>query len=465
MKYAKAVYILAIALVGLLLTFTWINQPDLFNLIVLIGAFSFLSYQNPLHGLYIIMLLPVLGEFSRFQLLGRSIIISDLIIPLFIITFLFQKNFSLLPRPALKQIKILDVFLIFAAFSLLLSLIDLPLNDVLSSSLYLIRLVEYLALFPITVILLNSQESVSKTIKFIVLAALLIAATGFIQLIFLPSLLELSKTQGYDPHLFRLVGSWLDPNFIGGFFAFIFCLFTGILLYQKNNRHRVLLTIFLLIIASALFLTYSRSAYVALAAGILILGILKSPRLLVVILIIGSLGIALSDRAQERVGELVTSVNSIVFNSSENPDPTARLRIKNWEQTLTLIAQKPFFGHGYNTLTFTKLNQGFIQDEDIHSASGSDSSLLTIFATTGLFGLLLFLLFLANSLLYSFRHWRNSPTNQKGLYLGLFTALISLIIHSNFVNSLLFPQVMIFFFISLGLLYSLPTSSSPKINN
>ena len=405
-----------------------------------------------IYGLYLILLLPVLGEFSRFELFGHSIVISDLLIPLFIIAFLLQRRINPLPRPALKQTRILSAFIAIAVFSLILSLIDLPLNEVLNSSLYLIRLAEYIALFPITASLLYERTARAQIIKFIVFAALLIAITGFLQLSFLPSLEELAKTQGYDPHILRLVGSWLDPNFIGGFFAFIFCMFSGILLYQK--KHRLLLTAFLIIIATALFLTYSRSAYVALAVGIIILGLLKSPRLLVIILIIGALGISLSDRAQERVGELVTSINSVLFNSSENPDPTARLRIQNWEQTVSLIAQKPLFGHGYNTLAYTKLNQGFIQDEDVHSASGSDSSLLTIFATTGLFGLLTYLLFLAGSLAYAFRRWRSSPDKEKGLYLGLFTALVTLIIHSCFVNSLLFPQIMIYLFISLGLLYA-----------
>lgn len=459
MKYSKILYSLAIALAGLLVTLLWIQQSDLVNLICLIGAFALLSYHRPLLGLFIILFLPTLGEFSRFELIGRSIVISDLLIPLFITSFLLQPKLPALPEKMHTPIKALLIFLGIAAFSLLLSLIDLPVSAVLSSSLYLVRLVEYMALFPIAVLLFKNQSDLHKTIKWIGLITLLIAATGFIQLELLPSLEQLAKTAGYDPHINRLVGSWLDPNFIGGFFAFMICIFTGILLYQKNNRYRLLNIIFLAIISIALFTTYSRSAYVALAAGILVLGLLKSRQLMIAVIIIGCLGVTFSDRAQQRVGELVTSINSVLFNTSENPDPTARLRIKNWEDTLTLISEKPLFGHGYNTLSYTKTDQGFVADEEVHSASGSDSSLLTILATTGFAGLFFYIIFLGHTLFTAFRKWRQSTSpNQKGLYLGILSALVGLFIHSNFVNSLLFPQIMIFFFISLGLLYAEPNN-------
>ncbi|MGL5831161.1 MAG: hypothetical protein ACRCZE_03365, partial [Candidatus Altimarinota bacterium] len=58
--------------------------------------------------------------------------------------------------------------------------------------------------------------------------------------------------------------------------------------------------------------------------------------------------------------------------------------------------------------------------------------------------------------------WTQKTPLYQGYSLGLFTAYLSLLIHSNFVNSLLFPQIMIFFFISTALLF-LTTFTAQKV--
>lgn len=267
----------------------------------------------------------------------------------------------------------------------------------------------------------------------------------------MPSL-ESLESAGYDPHINRLVGSWLDPNFIGGYFAIILCfVFTDMLYKKRISMLNGLTTICLSI---GLFLTYSRSALLAFATGVIIIGLVKSRKLLIAIIIIGTLGVSVSDRAQQRLSEFSTSISSIIFNSNENPDPTARLRIKNWEQTWELIKQKPLLGHGYNTLTYTKLRAGYIKEENNHSASGSDSSLLTILVTTGVAGLLNFITLLIKLLQTSIKTYSNKKP-AKAFALGYIASLIAILVHSNFVNSLLFPQILIPFWILTGLIYGL----------
>src|SRR5690606_11520258 len=107
---------------------------------------------------------------------------------------------------------------------------------VLSGSLYLIRLIGYFALLPIAISILSTPKTTNKSknlsqqsanpqeihknfqnlLIFLGISSFLIAITGFIQLQILPNL-EGLESLGYDPHINRLVGSWLDPNFIGGF--------------------------------------------------------------------------------------------------------------------------------------------------------------------------------------------------------------------------------------------------------
>lgn len=390
--------------------------------------------------------------------------LSDILIPLLVIIFLIKHHSWPKNHDLNRLLTTLGIFIFIALISLLISLTTLSISEVLNGSLYLVRLISYLALLPISYQLFPTTGAKKSLLNWLLLISFLIALTGFIQLIYLPDLEVLAKTQGYDPHINRLVGSWLDPNFIGGFLAFIISLFAGIIIYENGTKKRWLTFFILIVLGLALFLTYSRSAYLALAVSIFIIGLIKSRRLLIAIIILATLGISASERAQQRVNELVTSVYSVLFNTAENPDPTARLRIENWNQTLQLISEKPLLGHGYNNLAAVKLQQGFIIDEAGHSASGSDSSFLTITATTGFLGLIFFVYSYFLIIRQSIKSWLKGSSNlQKGLGFGLFASALGLIVHANFVNSLLFPQIMIFFWPLIGLLYSdQETESSSK---
>lgn len=439
--------------------FTWLllTRLDSLALPALTTAFLLLTWHRPLWGLFALLALPIFGEFSRLDFLGRSIVLSDLFIPLFELLLLWRlRNRKKLWDPRFDLLlKMLFLFLIIAFFSLLYSLLALPAVEVLAGSLYLVRLIFYLALIPCSYWLINS-ENLPALRGWLVFVALALAAGGFLQLQILPDLEELAKSAGYDPHINRLVGSWLDPNFIGGYFAAASLFLVSLALYRPTDRVRILLFITSAALLPALFLTYSRSAWLAFLCGLLVLGLLKARRLLIIVLIIGAIGLSVSDRAQQRAGELVTSMTSVLFNTSENPDPTARLRIQNWEQTLELIGQKPLLGHGYNNLAAVKMSEGFIKSEDVHSASGSDSSLLTLTATTGFAGLLVFLYFLWLILRDSWQTWRRTTHPElAGWSLGLFIITLTLLVHSNFVNSLFFPQILLFYLPLISVFYRL----------
>lgn len=176
--------------------------------------------------------------------------------------------------------------------------------------------------------------------------------------------------------------------------------------------------------------------------------------MLLIGLLIATLAISVSPRSQQRLNELLTSISSTVFASNENPDPTARLRIKNWEQTLDLINEKPILGQGYNTLAFIKQNRGQVSSTSVHSASGSDSSLLTILATTGLLGISIYIFIIFSLGLTAYKlAFKSKNLFIKNYGLGYFGALISLQVHSLFVNSQLFAPFMIYFWIATGLLF------------
>ncbi len=408
--------------------------------------------QSKIHiGLIIVALLPVIGELARMPLFAdHGMLISDFAIGVLLAVWLIQK-ISL-------QEKIADNFFLspllfftgMALFSLLQSFAFLKPVEVFSGAFYLLRFVEYTFLAIIITDKIKTGKQARQLLYWVIFSALLIAVAGFIQLQIYPDLGKLVKF-GWDPHQNRLVSTWLDPNFAGGLFALMVSLLLGIFIYAKGFMKKLGLLLIMTIFAIALILTYSRSAYLAAGLGILTIGLLKSRKTLVIAIIIGLAAFSVLPRVQERTNDFIHSAQSLIFNTAENPDPTARLRIKSWDQTFQLITKRPWLGSGYNTLRSVKVQEGFVENTEIHSASGSDSSILTILATTGIFGLISFLWLYLNVLKQSFRNWRVS-TFAPGYGLGFFAGMIGLIGHSFFVNSLLFPHIMIFIWILAGIL-------------
>lgn len=429
------------------------NPTQTIIALLLIGLFG-ITFKNPRIGVHVALLLPLFGELVRLPF-GPSggILVSDALIPVFIAAWVARNIFNRergLPKSKLTLPIIL--FIAIATLSLIQSLTFLSFAEAGSGTLYLIRFSQYALLYFITLQTITTPEQKKAIIRTMIISAFLLAIAGFVQLGVYPNLAALEE-QGYDPHINRLVSVWLDPNFVGGFLAFIISIMLGISLHSKNPKTRAALFLLIAILGAALFLTYSRSAYLALAAGIFIISLLRSQKILLITIALFLLGIGISPRAQDRIGELTQSIASLTTSSIDTPDPTAKLRIESWQQTWTLIQKRPLLGSGYNNLRTVNHQEGFISDQEGHSASGSDSSLLTILATTGIVGLIPFLYIYFSTIISSFKTWRSqkeTPLN-RGYALGILGGIFALLTHSIFVNSLLFAPILIFFWIGLAL--------------
>ena len=438
------------------MTASWLiaTKPAIAAVLILGALIFFVINKKMSVGLGMILFLPVIGETYRLPFGGdNGILISDIAIAFVLGVWLLKKLVARQPLPTSVFKKPLVFFTTIAVFSLLLSLTFLHPADVAAGSLYLIRFIEYTLLALVTLDVAKTEKSARQILACAIFAVAVIAIAGFIQLIVYPDLGKLEE-YGWDPHINRLVSTWLDPNFVGGLLAFSLAIIVAVTLSVKGIVKKLGLTLIIILMAAALFMTYSRSAYIAAAFPLLFIGLIKSRKLLITMIFLTAVGINFLPRAQERINDLTNSVQSLIFNTNQNPDATARLRIQSWQQTLDLIQKRPLLGSGYNTLKYVKYDEGFVRDTQVHSASGSDSSLLTIFATTGILGLIAFIALYWNLLKLSWATWQNQkiPALWQGYGLGIFAGTLGLLIHSLFVNSLLFPQIMIFIWICAGLL-------------
>src|SRR5690606_35834701 len=125
-------------------------------------------------------------------------------------------------RNGAKHKKILISILIFnviAFISLLINLFWLTGMEFLISLSYLLRLNVYMSLLFIGIFNFNKlQPSLLK--KAFIASSFTVVFLGFIQYFFYNDLRNLYYL-GWDDHLYRMFSTFLDPNFVGLFFAML----------------------------------------------------------------------------------------------------------------------------------------------------------------------------------------------------------------------------------------------------
>ena len=392
-----------------------------------------------------VLLSTLIAELYRFH----DLLLLDLITPPLVLLWfglkLLRKEKLHWPSVTIPA----ALFLLIGFASLLLHSEALSTTDFLGSAFYGVR---WAALFLLSIVVANQTELEQKlTWKILIAFTVLLSIAGFIQLVFIPDFTAFEDL-GWDPHQGRLLSTWFDPNFVGGYLAFFTPLVLGYAWDHKKDRPWALPA--LGIIVMALALTLSRSAYVALFAGLFVFGALRSAKLLAMGAIALTLLGLLVSPVRDRFESLVENIQSVSSETYTLPDASARLRYDSWRIGWTLFMDSPLIGHGYNAYKFAALDKELIKDPNVHAASGSDSSILTILSTTGILG---FLAFLSVYALLFITAWKKRKT---GPGLGFLSGLTGLLVHSIFVNSLLFPLFMAPFWICAGLLLETAKSSS-----
>lgn len=397
-----------------------------------------------------VFLFATLGELIRLPIAtANGILPNDLWVALLVGTWLLYKTFGERSWPKSSLWAPFLTFALLALISLVNGSRELTTSETLSSGLYWVRFVEYFLLTFVVMDVASIPLYREKLFRIMVGAAAALAILGFFQLKFVPNFSSYQDL-GWDPHNNRLLSTWFDPNFVGGLFAFALSFAVGKGLFEKKISHKVLLATVATILVGALFLTYSRSAYLAFMGAMGIVGLLQSRKLIVGALIASLLLISVSDRAEERVTNMWHSAKSLFTTSAELPDATARLRVESWQNAYTIWSDHPWLGVGYNAYAYVQADYGFVKELDKHSATGSDSTLLTILATTGVFGALAYLWIVMTFL------WQSFVCRKDGMALGFFAGLCGLLVHSLFVNSLLFTPLLVFVYAGAGLALSAP---------
>lgn len=361
-----------------------------------------------------IILFIYLALFPFGQLLRISIFNASDILAIAALAYLV-----LIKKEGLKVLDPLKDFLIIALFSLLYSVFNFKSLSVLTGALYLLRVISYFYLYKLSFNAIREDPKLKQVIFNSLLAvSFAVAIFGWIQYFFYPDLTSL-KYLGWDDHLYRLVGTFLDPGFTS-----LIIVFGGVISFVKKKY--LLLAFF----AVTLAFTYSRAGYLAFAASLFLASLIfKKFKAFLISLACFLIVVFLLPKP---VGEGVNLARTYSISS----------RINNYKETFEIFKKSPVIGVGFNNICLAR--KIYLDDINLssHSCSGSDSSLLLVLATTGILGFMVFVSSVSK-ILFALK---------RGFYTKVFLVIISAVfIHSFFVNSLFYSWVMGYLAISASL--------------
>ena len=358
------------------------------------------------------------GQIIKFPIFGiNGPTLLDLFVVLFSILGSLQLKFKFKTPPL--SLKIFFVFLIICLISLLMTPLHLNFSGYLFSFSYIARLFFFL-LFALTVY--SNAFSFQKYLpEVFIYSGLGLAILGILQLIFIPNLLFL-QSSGWDPHVFRTVSTFLDPNFAGAYFSLtLFIIIDNIFRDKKNYKKPI---IFLGIIFIALLTTFSRSSYLMFLLGGITYSFLTKNKLSVLLYSVLFLILLLGFYLYTQLVALPMHIDR---------EKSASFRLNTWQEGATLFQKSPILGVGFNSYKFA-ISEYQLADGDFlktRGASSNDSSLLFVLSTTGIVGFFAYLLFVLGVL-------NRSKTSDK----LLFASVSALFLHSFFANSFFYPFIL-----------------------
>ena len=311
-----------------------------------------------------------------------------------------------------------------------------PPTVLVKGSLHLLRWIAYSAMYGVVVL---SPLSFGFWIGWLVSFGIGLSAIGLAQILWYPDLRNLWYL-GWDPHYYRVFATLLDPNYVG--ILLVLAIVATSYGAWRYRYWRVWLALATGVMAIALLLTYSRSSYLALLAG---------------------MGTAIIRWRLWKAGFITIMIVliAIVYIPKPGGDTLALdrydstvSRVQNWAQTIRRIGERPVFGYGFNVVPF-------LENEEAtglpgRRGAGIDSSLLFVGVTTGLIGLMSYLWLIVRQVDVALR------IKDRALGTMYIATWMALVVHSIFVNSLFYPWVMAWMWTLSGIMARQITSDTSR---
>lgn len=391
-----------------------------------------------------------LGQLGRISVFRPDLVIhlNDIVIGVIVLNFFLFKFWKKQKIFLPKFIQPIGAFFLIGVISLLVNLRNYQLEDIGVGSLYLIR---WLAYGMLTVVVFNwcktEKKKGEKVLGFLILAGTITAIIGLFQYLFFPDLRPL-KESGWDPHVYRVVGTFFDPGFIGAILVLNIILLINFLFLEKKTDS---IAYFFPLAFSylSMVLTYSRSTYLIFLFSMLLISILKKmPRFFLTVVLIFFLTLQVIPKGKS-------------YGTKLERQETWWARLESYKTAIKIFKKNPFLGVGFNNYRYAQIKYNFIaKDKSLksHAAAGADNSFLFILATTGIIGLMSYL-WMWGEIIKSTRLLKMSKQGEGFRKFVLWPSLFGIFVQSFFINSLFYPFIMEWLWILVGTLESFKENS------
>jgi len=329
--------------------------------------------------------------------------------------------------------------LLFSAWCLISLMLNkfrygLTIGQTAFSALYLGRWISYALLYFIAYDICKSGDEVKRIVRWLVIGGGLFCAFGLLQAAFLPDFAFIlhpdATLSDFDLQGHRLVSTFLDPNIAAGYILILALLALSFWIHGYSKW----LGIFLLL-GGALFATLSRGGVLGFFVGVGVLMSMKRfPRKRVLMGVLALLLLAFL-----MYPSLKTQIEDSQRISID--DASALTRVEDWKLYLDIISSNPLVGIGFNTFGFIAPRYGIIREGG--SAFGLAGDLLSIFALTGVIGLILYLQ-ICRKVFNGLSRLRDGTRSTwiRAYARGVQASTIAVLVSSSFASIIHFPQIM-----------------------
>jgi O-antigen ligase len=296
---------------------------------------------------------------------------------------------------------------------------------------FLLRYFEYFLLYILVANHIHSKKQIKFFLNSFLITCALVSLYGIMQI---PSGVRVSAP---------FEGEVGEPNTLGGYLIFLFCIAFGIFLQDFSKRTKWALAGLAVLIFIPFLFTLSRASYLAIIFSYLVLIILSKRKIILVgvlATIIISVLVFRPDAVFSRVKYTFSGGQArLVKIGNARLDSSSSARILSWQESLEDWKKTPILGRGVS-------GHGFI-----------DGQYIVILVETGIIGLFAFLWLLWSIYKNSLRiHQEVHDKLYKGLTLGFIAGFVGLTIHAITANTFIIIRIMEPFWFMAAMVMMLP---------
>ncbi len=226
---------------------------------------------------------------------------------------------------------------------------------------------------------------------------------------------------------------WLGVNEVAAFYAAYVFVLIGVFFFIKDKRWKIGLGWLIFISFYCILFMFSRGSYMAVVAGLLFIAFTRKRWLFIPIILLFLLWHTVLPQ---------TVIDRIQFSEQGEGtlDASAENRLVIWQTAMSMFAQNPIFGSGYNILK----DMGLMDTHNIY---------VKFLAEQGIIGLLIFLAIMILAVRRAWRlHTRTQDPFLKGLSFGFFGCVLAFMVGNFFGERWIHIPLAAFFWTFLGMI-------------